>query len=337
MFQFKPVDFSMNFPSTRLRRLRLHARLRDLIRETILTANDSILPLFIREGNDIKKPINSMPGHYQLSLDRLLDEIKEVKALGIPGVILFGIPNQKDAEGSASYHHQGIIQQAIRLIKDHCPELIIIADSCFCEYTDHGHCGVMEKYRSEMHLDNDATLELLAQQAVSFAEAGADVIAPSGMVDGMVCAIREGLDDHGFENIPILSYAVKFASGLYGPFREAAEGAPQYGDRKSYQADYANGKAALREAELDVVEGADMLMVKPAGMYLDIIRNVKESYPALPLCAYQVSGEYAMIKSAAANGWIDEKSVALESLTAIKRAGADFIIHYFAKDLARWL
>lgn len=327
----------MNFPITRLRRLRLQARLRDLVRETVLTPNDSILPLFVREGTDIKNPITSMPGQYQFSLDNLLAEIKDIDQLGIPGVILFGIPTHKDAQGSASCDEQGIVQKAIRLIKDNYPDLIVMADTCFCEYTDHGHCGVMKEYRGEMHLQNDETLALLAKQAVSFAEAGADVIAPSGMVDGMVCAIRDGLDQHGFENLPILSYAVKFASGLYGPFREAAEGAPQYGDRKGYQADYANGEAAMREADLDVEEGADMLMVKPAGAYLDIIQRVKNTYPSLPLSAYQVSGEYAMIKAAAANGWIDEKSVAIESLTAIKRAGADFILHYYAKDLAKWL
>lgn len=327
----------MNYPTTRLRRLRINPRIRDLVRETILTPNDSIFPLFIKYGKNIKNPITSMPGIFQISLDKLLAEVAEIVSLGIPGVILFGIPEYKDSLGSDSYHDQGIVQQAIRLIKDKYPDLIIIADTCFCEYTDHGHCGIMENQNAKSILNNDATLELLARQAVSFAEAGADIIAPSGMIDGMVAAIRTGLDQHGFQNIPILSYAVKFASHLYGPFREAAEGAPQYGDRKSYQADYANGKAVLREAELDVAEGCDMLMVKPAGAYLDIIQSVKILFPSIPLGAYQVSGEYAMIKAAAQQGWISEKAVAIESLTAIKRAGADFIIHYFAKDLARWL
>lgn len=323
----------MNYPTTRLRRLRINPRIRDLVRETILTPNDSIFPLFIRHGKEFKKPIASMPGLFQISVDQLDAEIDEILQLGIPGVMLFGIPEHKDAVGSDSYADNGVIQQAIRHIKNKAPELIVIADTCFCEYTDHGHCGVMENQQ----LNNDATLELLARQAVSFAETGADVIAPSGMIDGMVKAIRAGLDGHGFENIPILSYAVKFASSFYGPFREAAEGAPQYGDRKTYQADYANGKAALREAELDVAEGADMLMVKPAGVYLDIIRRVKDLYPALPLGAYHVSGEYSMIKAAAAQGWLNEKAVVIESMTAIKRAGADFIVHYYAKELARWL
>ncbi len=327
----------MNYPTTRLRRLRLNPRIRDLVRETILTPNDSIFPLFVRHGQDIKKPIASMPGLFQLSLDKLVAEVDEVAALGIPGVILFGIPAHKDGAASDSYHSEGVIQQATRLIKDKHPNLIVIADTCFCEYTDHGHCGVMDNQRGILQLNNDATLELLARQALSFAEAGADIIAPSGMIDGMVAAIRAGLDQHGFENTPILSYAVKFASSFYGPFREAAEGAPQYGDRKSYQADYANGNAVMREAELDVAEGCDMLMVKPAGAYLDIIQRVKDSFPSIPLGAYHVSGEYSMIKAAAQQGWINEKAVVIESLTAIKRAGADFIIHYFAKDLARWL
>ncbi len=327
----------MNYPVTRLRRLRINSRLRDLLRETILTPNDSVLPLFIKEELGIKKPINSMPGHYQISLDFLLEEIKTVTELGIPGVILFGIPNEKDAKGSASYQSEGVIQKAIRIIKDAYPELIVMADTCFCEYTDHGHCGIMHDYRGEMHLHNDATLELLAKQAVSFAQAGADVIAPSGMVDGMVAAIRGALDAAGFENIPILSYAVKFASNLYGPFREAAEGAPKYGDRKSYQADFASGASVMREADLDVAEGADMLMVKPALWYLDIIQKVKTAYPSIALGAYHVSGEYAMIKAAAGNGWLDEKNIVIETMTAIKRAGADFIIHYYAKELAKWL
>jgi porphobilinogen synthase len=320
-----------NFPNTRLRRLRAHPKLRELVRDTVLTPSDLVYPLFIKEGLIESVPITSMPGCYQLSLARLKDEIKSIQALKIPAVILFGIPLHKDAEGSAALKSNGIIQQAIKLIKDVAPELLVITDLCFCEYTDHGHCGLVAQDK----VDNDATLELLAVQAVSHAEAGADVIAPSGMMDGAIQAIRRGLDSAGFVDLAILSYAVKYASALYGPFREAAEGAPQFGDRKSYQMDPANASEALREAALDVLEGADMLMVKPALSYLDIISKVKQHHPALPLGAYQVSGEYAMIKAAAEKGWINEQAVMLEMLTSIKRAGADFILTYFAKDAAK--
>ena len=320
-----------NFPNTRLRRLRTHPKLRELIRDTVLTPSDLVYPLFIKEGLIESVPINSMPGCYQLSLASLKEEIKSIQALKIPAVILFGIPLHKDAQGSAALNSSGIIQQAIKLIKEVAPELLVITDLCFCEYTDHGHCGLVAQDK----VDNDATLELLAAQAVSHAEAGADVIAPSGMMDGAIQAIRRGLDSAGFVDLAILSYAVKYASALYGPFREAAEGAPQFGDRKNYQMDPANSSEALREAALDVLEGADMLMVKPALSYLDIISKVKQHHPALALGAYQVSGEYAMIKAAAEKGWINEQAVMLETLTSIKRAGADFILTYFAKDAAK--
>ncbi len=324
----------MNFPITRLRRLRHHPILRDLIREHTLSLNDFVLPLFIKEGNNIKQPISSMPDHYQWSVDQLDAELKEITDLGIKAVLLFGIPKHTDAQGSSSWQDDGIIQQAIRKIKCHTSDLLVITDVCFCEYTDHGHCGVIVNQQ----VDNDTTLVNLAKQAVSFAQAGADVIAPSGMMDGMVGAIRSGLDQAGFQQIPILSYAVKYASAFYGPFREAAGGSsPQFGDRSSHQMDIADGDRAIREAELDIAEGADMLMVKPAMNYLDVIYRVKQAFPAVPLCAYQVSGEYAMLKAAAERGWLDEQKVMLESLLAIKRAGADFIITYFAKDVVAQL
>lgn len=324
-----------SFPSTRLRRLRALPQLRHLIRETELSMNDVVLPLFIRHGKRIRNPISTMPGHYQISIDNLPNEIEEIQNLGIPGVILFGIPAHKDEIGSSSYDDDGVIQQAIATIKDCAPDLLVISDCCFCEYTAHGHCGVISDKTGWPDVDNDATLELLARQALSHAAAGADVIAPSGMMDGMVGAIRQALDEEGFETIPILSYAVKYASALYGPFREAAEGAPQFGDRATYQMDPANANEAIREAALDLQEGADMLMVKPAINYLDVIYRIKQNFPAVPIAAYQVSGEFAMIKAAAQNGWLDETRVMLESLTAIKRAGASFIITYFAKELAQ--
>lgn len=316
--------------TTRLRRLRQHPRLRDLMSEHTLSVNDLVLPLFIKEGIDDNVAIQSMPGCYQLSLHKLKKEIVEIQKLHIPAVILFGIPKHKDASGSAAWHTNGIIQQAVKIIKETAPNLLVITDLCFCEYTDHGHCGVV----TNANVDNDKTLPLLAKQAISHAKAGADVIAPSGMMDGMVAAIRQGLDAEGFTHTPILSYAVKYASCLYGPFREAAEGAPQFGDRRSYQMNPANANEALREAELDIQEGADMLMVKPAGYYLDVIYRVKQRFPAVPLSAYQVSGEYSMIKHAARVGLINETQAMLESLLAIKRAGADFIITYFARELA---
>lgn len=325
------------FPQTRLRRLRHHPQVRNLIKQTRLSINEFILPLFIRHGENIKKPILSMPGHYQLSLDKLADEIKEVVELGIKAVLLFGIPEKKDPFGQDAYNDNGIIQRAIPLIKDLAPELLVISDVCFCEYTDHGHCGVVVDLDRNKHIDNDQTLTLLAKQAVSHAKAGADIVAPSGMMDGMVKAIRDGLDAAALQHIPILSYAVKYASSMYGPFREAAEGAPKFGDRRTYQMDFANYSDSLRECALDIYEGADMLMVKPAHAYLDIIYRVKQHYPHLSLGAYHTSGEFAMLKAAGKNGWIDEKNSTLEVLTAIKRAGADFIITYYAKEIAAWL
>ncbi|NNM58859.1 MAG: porphobilinogen synthase [Legionellales bacterium] len=318
----------------RLQRLRRTPALRALIRETVLDKNDLILPLFIKSGENICQPITSMPGCCQLSVDRLDEEIDSIVKSGLLGVILFGIPDKKDPHGEVSCHDDGVVQQAIRCIKAIAPQLLVIADVCLCEYTDHGHCGVLS---DESGIDNDATLSILAEQSESLAHAGADIIAPSGMMDGMVVAIREGLDKAGFTHIPILSYAVKYASALYGPFREAAEGAPQFGDRRGYQMDPANGAEALREAKLDVEEGADMLMVKPAGIYADVIYRVKQAFPGIPLAAYQVSGEYAMLKAAAANGWINERAAVMESLLSLKRAGADFIITYYAKTVADWL
>lgn len=320
-----------SFPTTRLRRLRRNPATRKMVQETRLQVENLVLPLFIRHGHGIKNPISSMPGCYQLSIDHLENEISDIMQLGIKSVLLFGIPAEKDAVGSDSYHDNGIIQTAIPVIKKLAPELLIITDVCFCEYTDHGHCGVVTE---KQQIDNDKTLELLAKQAVSHAKAGADVIAPSGMMDGMIHAIRQGLDAAGFHDIPILSYAVKYASSMYGPFREAAEGAPKFGDRRTHQMDFNNKRESLRECALDIQEGADMLMVKPAHTYLDVIASVKQTYPTLPLGAYHTSGEYAMIKAAAEKGWIDEDAAAIEVLTAIKRAGADFIITYFAKQIA---
>lgn len=316
----------------RHRRLRHSAGLRAMVKETYLHKEDLIYPIFVAEGENIKNEVQSMPGVFQLSLDNLGEEIDEVVALGIPSIILFGLPAEKDAVGSGAYHDHGIIQKATRFIKERYPSLIVIADTCLCEYTDHGHCGVVEGDQ----ILNDPSLNLLAQTAISQAEAGADIIAPSNMMDGFVAAIRAGLDAAGFEHIPIMSYAVKYASGYYGPFREAADGAPKFGDRKTYQMDPSNRMEAIREATSDVEEGADFLIVKPALAYLDIIRDVKNSFP-LPIVAYNVSGEYAMVKAAAINGWIDEKSVVMETLLGMKRAGSDLIITYHAKDVARWL
>ena len=321
----------------RLRRLRRHETLRTMVQETHLRVENLVCPLFIKHGLTEKNPIASMPGQYQLGLSHLKEEIQEIVSLGIPAVLLFGIPEYKDEQGSAALHDHGIVQQAIIEIKKLAPQLLIISDICFCEYTSHGHCGVITETTGQMDVANDETLSLLVQQSLSHARAGCDSIAPSGMMDGMVAAIREGLDQEGFQHIPILSYAAKYASAFYGPFREAAEGAPQFGDRRTYQMDPANAKEALREVDLDVEEGADMLMVKPALSYLDIIHQTKQRYPEIPLCAYQVSGEYAMIKAAAQCGWLDEKKVALETLLSIKRAGADFIITYFAKAASQWL
>lgn len=325
------------FPLTRMQRLRHHPRVRDLVRETQLTCNDLVYPLFIHHGTGVKNPIKSMPGCCQQSVDQLDDEIAEIVALKIPAVLLFGIPEYKDDQGSSSWQDDGVVQQAIRKIKKLAPELLIIIDLCFCEYTDHGHCGIMHEFGGKRDLDTDATLPLLVKQAVSLVKAGADVVAPSGNVDGMVRALREGLDKENLAHIPIMSYAVKYASALYGPFREATQGAPQFGDRRTYQMDAANSNEALREAAIDINEGADMLMVKPAHAYLDIIWRIKERYPEMPMAAYQVSGEYAMIKAAAEKGWLDEKRVMMEILTGIKRAGADIIITYYAKEAAKLL
>lgn len=327
----------MTFPATRLRRLRQHPGLRDLVAETNLSVRDLIMPLFVKANINESQSIISMPGNYQLTLPDLVTEVQEVQRLGIPGVILFGIPAYKDAIGSAAYQRDGIVQQAIAQIKQVTPGLLVITDLCCCEYTDHGHCGVLEKHLEDWIVDNDATLEVLIKQAVSHAKAGADIIAPSGMMDGAVGAIRQGLDKAGYAHVAILGYTVKYASALYGPFRDAAESAPQIGDRSSYQMNPANSHEALREAQMDLEQGADMLMVKPAGTYLDVIYRVKQAYPEVPLGAYQVSGEFAMIKAAAENGWIEERKMIMESLLAIKRAGADFILSYFAKEAAKWL
>ncbi|CAM2947031.1 porphobilinogen synthase [Legionella worsleiensis] len=317
----------------RLSRLRSSAMSRALVQETRLHPQQFIAPLFISEELDEPKAIAAMPGQYQLSLDSLLQEIEQISALGIPAVLLFGIPKIKDACGSASFSKTGIIQQAIKKIRSVNSDILIITDLCFCEYTDHGHCGVLKNQK----IDHANTLHLLGKQAVSHAEAGADWVAPSGMTDGMVGAIRMALDAAGYHHIPILSYSAKYCSCLYGPFREAAQGAPQFGDRKAYQMNPANSDEALRETALDLDEGADMIMVKPAGFYLDIIYKLKQRYKEVPLCAYQVSGEYSMIKSAAKNNLINEEQAIIESLTAIKRAGANFIISYFAKDIAHIL
>jgi porphobilinogen synthase len=326
------------FPTTRMRRLRYNPTLRSLIRETTLSPENLILPLFVRPGKGIMQPIGSMPGQYQLSLDQLALEAKEVQSLGIPGVILFGIPAEKDALGSDSYCETGIVQQAVKTVKDAAPQLLVMTDVCFCEYTSHGHCGQLEERGGVKDVANDPTLELLGKQAVSHALAGADLVAPSGMMDGMVGAIRWALDQAGFSHLPIMSYAAKYASAFYGPFRDAAESAPQFGDRRTYQMDPAAAAGqALREVDLDLREGADLVMVKPALAYLDIIRDVREAFPGVPLAAYNVSGEYSLVKAAAANGWVDERTLALEMLTAIRRAGASTILTYWAKDVARWL
>lgn len=330
----------MSFPIVRHRRLRRTAGIRSMVRETVLTVNDLIAPIFVTYGTNVREEIPSMPGVYHLSMEQLDAEIDEIVSLNIPAVLLFGVPETKDAVGSSAYAEDGIVQQATRHIKKRYPELVVVADTCLCQFTDHGHCGMVhvEERCGELHgeVDNDASLELLVKTAVSQAEAGADIIAPSNMMDGFVQAIRAGLDEAGYSHIAIMSYSVKYASAFYGPFREAAHSAPQFGDRKTYQMDPANAQEALREAESDVLEGADMLMVKPALAYMDIIRTLKDQFD-LPLVAYNVSGEYSMVKAAALNGWIDEKGIVLETLVGMKRAGADLIITYFAKDAARWL
>lgn len=316
----------------RHRRLRSSLAMRSMVRETHLRTEDFIYPIFVIEGENVKKEIPSMPGIYQLSFDHLLEEVKEVYDLGIKSVIFFGVISDKDEVGSGAYAENGIVQEATRLVKKEFPDLLVVADTCLCEYTSHGHCGVIHNH----DVDNDESLKLLAQTAVSQAKAGADIIAPSNMMDGFVAVIRQALDEAGFTHIPIMSYAVKYASAFYGPFRDAADSTPQFGDRKTYQMDPANRREALREAESDVAEGADFLIVKPALSYLDIVREVRDNFN-LPVVAYNVSGEYSMVKAAAQNGWIDEKTLVMEKLTSMKRAGADMIITYFAKDVAKWL
>jgi porphobilinogen synthase len=318
----------------RPRRLRRTGTLRRMVRETTLRPDDFVHPLFVTAGSGIERPISSMPGHAQRSVDRLDADIESALELGIPAVLLFGIPEAKDAIGSAGWDPAGPVPRAIDALKRRWPELVVIADVCLCEYTDHGHCGVL--HGESGHVVNDETLPLLAREAVAYADAGADIVAPSAMMDGQVAAIRVALDDAGHADVAVLAYAAKFASAYYGPFREAAESTPAFGDRRAYQMDPANGREALREVALDAAEGADMLMVKPAGPYLDIIRQARDRFD-LPLAAYQVSGEYAMLKAAAERGWLDERRAALESLTAIRRAGADLIITYYAKEAARWL
>jgi len=326
------------FPATRLRRLRQNPAVRRLVQEITLAPSNMVLPLFIRPGKGLRQPIGSMPGHAQISPDQLPAELEEVQKLGLGGVILFGIPETKDATGSDSTSDGGIVQQALAVAKRSAPDVLVMTDVCFCEYTSHGHCGVVNDKSGRIDVDNDATLELIAAQALSHARAGADIVAPSGMMDGMIGAIRQRLDQHTFEHVPIMSYAAKYASGFYGPFRDAAESAPQFGDRRSYQMDPAASPGqALREVELDLAEGADMIMVKPALAYLDILRDVRERFPGVPLAAYNVSGEFSMVKAAAERGWIDERAVALESLLAIRRAGASILLTYWAKQAAAWL
>lgn len=323
----------MNFPIQRMRRLRTSENMRSLIRETQLDVKDFIYPLFVTYGQDRKNMIQSMPGIYQLSVDNLIKEIREIDRLGIPAVLLFGIPESKDSQASGAYDPKGVVQQAIRAIKDTCPDLLVITDVCLCEYMDHGHCGIVER---DGTVNNDASLELLAREALSHAEAGADIIAPSDMMDGRIGFIRKALDEASFSHLPIMSYAAKYSSAFYGPFREAAESAPKFGNRKTYQMDPANVREALREVELDIAEGADIVMVKPALAYLDVLKAVRDKF-GYPTAAYNVSGEYAMVKAAAAQGWIDETAVMSEILLSIKRAGADMIITYAAPDMARLL
>jgi len=319
------------FPEDRPRRLRRTETIRKMVRETRVFIDDLVYPLFIKEGKSIKEPIGAMPGQFRYSIDMIKEPLREVLDLGIPAVLLFGIPNKKDPLGREAYKKAGIVQKAIKTVKDVAPELAVITDVCMCEYTDHGHCGILTE---KGEVSNDDTLEVIARIALSHADAGADIVAPSGMMDGGVGAIRDALDESGFEHIPIMSYAIKYASAFYGPFREAADSSPAFGDRKGYQMDPANVREALREAMLDIEEGTDFLMVKPAMPYLDVLRVISDEFDT-PIAAYQVSGEYAMIKAAAANGWLDEDSVLMESVLSIKRAGADIIITYFAPKIAR--
>ena len=320
------------FPDSRLRRLRGSEPLRALARETRLSPQEFIYPMFVRHGSGVREPIEPMPGCYQVSLDVLVEEVGEVAELGIPGVLLFGLPAEKDPLGREGYDPEGIVQEAVRAIKQSCPQMLVVTDVCMCEYTDHGHCGVIDNGR----IDNDQTLELLARTALTQVQAGADLPAPSAMMDGQVRAIRQELNAHGYDETPVMGYSAKYASGFYGPFRVAAGSTPQFGDRRSYQMDPANVRMAMREIEDDIAEGADIMMVKPAMAYLDVIKEARERFN-LPLAAYNVSGEYSMLKAAAQQGWIDERPVTTELLTAIKRAGADIIISYYAKEIARWL
>lgn len=330
------MNFVGQFPAYRPRRLRRSAALRQLVCETQLSAAQLVLPLFVRAGRKMRRPIQAMPGVFQLSPDELLKEATHAAEAGVPAVLLFGIPDKKDAKASGAYVANGIVQQAVRLLKKELPKLLVITDVCLCEYMEHGHCGIVQHAKAGATIVNDPTLKLLARTAASHAEAGADMVAPSDMMDGRVRAIREQLDQRGFIETPIMSYAAKFASAFYGPFREAAESAPKFGDRRSYQMDAANGSEALREIALDIQEGADIVMVKPALAYLDVLFRVKTEF-GYPTAAYAVSGEYAMVKAAAANGWIDERAITLESLLAMRRAGADIIITYAAAHAARWL
>ncbi|KYH42444.1 MAG: Delta-aminolevulinic acid dehydratase [Candidatus Bathyarchaeota archaeon B63] len=323
----------MVFPQIRMRRLRKTVKIRDLVRETVLTLNDLVYPIFVKEGISDSEPIGSMPGQFRLPVRKAVEEAENIASLGIPAIILFGIPIKKDDAASSAYDPKGVVQRTVRSIKERLGDnLVVMTDICLCQYTTHGHCGVVE----DGQILNDPTLEILRKIAVSHAEAGADVVAPSGMIDGQVQAIREALDHAGFTDVAVMAYSAKHASNFYGPFREAADSAPSFGDRRSYQMDYANPDEALREVELDIGEGADIVMVKPALAYLDLIYRIKTMY-GVPTAAYNVSGEYSMIKAAAEMGWIDEKAIVLEVLTAIKRAGADMILTYFAKDAARWL
>lgn len=333
----------ITYPLARPRRLRLTPSLRRILRETPLSTDDFICPVFVRHGRNVQQEIASMPGIYQWSVDKVAKECQALFSLGIPAVLLFGIPAEKDPIGLENFADDGVVQQAIKAIKDAVPDMVVVTDVCLCEYTDHGHCGILNRTaHNHPHLPadyvlNEPTLEIIRKVALSHARAGADIVAPSGMIDGMVAAIRAALDAEQFEQIPILSYAVKYASSFYGPFREAAESPPSFGDRKSHQMDPANRREALREAAIDIAEGADILMVKPALPYLDVIHEVRQAFPEVPLAAYNVSGEFAMLKAAAANGWLDEERVVLEALTSIKRAGADLIISYHAKEAAQWL
>ncbi|NLX07158.1 MAG: porphobilinogen synthase [Phycisphaerae bacterium] len=326
----------MGFPTHRLRRLRRTEALRWMVQETCVRLENLVMPLFVRPGENLSRPIAPMPGQMQFSIDLLVEQCQELEALGIPGILLFGIPEEKDSTGASASDKNGIVQRAVRAIKDKCQRLLVITDVCLCEYTDHGHCGLLREVRGQMEVDNDRTLKRLAEIAVSHADAGADLVAPSDMMDGRVAAIRNALDKHDFEYVPIMSYAAKFASSFYGPFREAAESPPAFGDRKSYQQSCRNADEAMREIALDVEEGADIVMIKPALAYLDIVYRASQRFD-LPIACYSVSGEYAMLKAAAQNGWLNEPGTVMEALIGMKRAGARIIITYFAKDVAEWI